>query len=291
MINNSELNGTAVSPDVAVLPIQSQLTSGARSFRDRRHRAISLRAGQGMVHLPSGPVPFEAPCMIWLPADAGTAITMQAGTRGMILSLSEVGLAQAIAVGPMADSLRSIVVLPFVSARLEPKDADRFHRSLDRLRTEIESEQPGHLDVVRHLTAILCIDIWRLTRPLDQSAQTSDRMIATRFLQMVEKNLRAQWPIARYAEELQITPERLSAILRKTTERAPLALIHARIIQEANVLLTNSSMQIADIAENLGFSDPAYFSRFYKRMTGHSPNRQRRDLGPQNPGSTFASWP
>ena len=291
MINNAELNGTAVLPEVQVLPIHSQLTSGARSFRDKRHRAISLRSGQGMVHLQSGPIPFDAPCMIWLPADAGTAITMHAGTRGVILSLSEVGLAQAIAVGPMADSLRSIVSLPFVSSRLEPDEADRFHRCLERLRAELEAEQPGHNDVVRHLTAVLSIDIWRLTRPLDQSAQSSDRMITTRFLQMVEQNLRAQWPIARYAEELQISPERLSAILRKTTERAPLALIHARIIQEANVLLTNSGMQIADIAENLGFSDPAYFSRFYKRMTGYSPNRQRRDPGQQGPDNTFASWP
>lgn len=291
MINNADLKGAAVQPDVEVQPVQSQLTAGARSFHDRRHRAILLRSGQGTVHLHKGPVPFDTPCMIWLPAEAGTAITMQAGTRGMILSLSEVGLAQAIAVGPLADSLRTIVALPFVSACLETGDADRFNRCLDRLRSEIEAEQPGHLDVLRHLTAVLCIDIWRLTRPLDHSAQSSDRMITTRFLQMVEKNLRAQWPIARYAEELQITPERLSAILRKTTERAPLALIHARIIQEANVLLTNSSLQIAEIAENLGFSDPAYFSRFYKRMTGYSPNRQRRDPQAQIDNATFAAWP
>lgn len=280
-----------IAPEIEVLPIHSQLTAGARSFRDRRHHAVAMKAGQGTVHLKEGSVPFVAPCIIWLPADTGNSVTMQAGTRGMILSLSEVGIAQAIAAGPMADSLRSIIMLPFVSTDLDRGFAEQFHRGLDRLRAEIEGEQPGYLEVMRHHTAVLCIDIWRLTRPLDHSAQNSDRMVAVRFLQLVEKNLRAQWPIARYAQELQITPERLSAILRKTTERAPLALIHARIIQEANVLLASSSMQIADIAENLGFSDPAYFSRFYKRMTGHSPNRQRRDPANQNTGTTFAAWP
>ncbi len=64
--------------------------------------------------------------------------------------------------------------------------------------------------------------------------------------------------------------------MRRTTGRSPLAIVHARIRAEADTLLDNSSLQIAEIAEALGFGDPAYFSRFFRRRCGEAPSTWRR---------------
>ena len=62
-------------------------------------------------------------------------------------------------------------------------------------------------------------------------------------------------------------------------------------MHEAEALLEDSSLQIAEIANELGFSDPAYFSRFYKRLSGRSPNRQRREVVRTTGRGSFAAWP
>jgi len=48
-----------------------------------------------------------------------------------------------------------------------------------------------------------------------------------------------------------------------------------RIIQEARRLLTFTSMSITEIGYALGFKDPAYFSRFFRRNTGLTANQYR----------------
>ena len=46
---------------------------------------------------------------------------------------------------------------------------------------------------------------------------------------------------------------------------------------EAKYLLTETSIQIADIAKNVGYDDPYYFSRIFKKYTGQSPSAYRSD--------------
>jgi len=46
--------------------------------------------------------------------------------------------------------------------------------------------------------------------------------------------------------------------------------LHQRLLLEAKRELVYTSMTISQISDQLGFSEPAYFSRFFKRMTGRS---------------------
>ncbi|MEJ2037048.1 MAG: helix-turn-helix domain-containing protein, partial [Maritimibacter sp.] len=61
------------------------------------------------------------------------------------------------------------------------------------------------------------------------------------------------------------------------------ALIQDRLTLEAQRLLTYTNASAAMVASELGFQDPAYFARFFKRRTGLSPigfrNEQTRESG------------
>ena len=125
-----------------------------------------------------------------------------------------------------------------------------------------------------------------------REAQPLPRTIMHRFLHAVELHMREHCTIARYAQEVGITAECLNATVRRVTGRSPLAIVHARLTQEAISLLDSSNLPIADIAETLGFHDPAYFSRFFKRQTGRSPNKHRQNSALRShSGHSFAAWP
>ncbi|SNR66538.1 helix-turn-helix domain-containing protein [Puniceibacterium sediminis] len=278
-------------PDTEVTQIRSQLTSGGWSFRDKRHRGFILQAGQGRVALAGGDLSFVAPCLVWLPAGAGQRFMLDAGSRGVALGVTEVGIAQAINIGPLTSQIRAVLLEPMIKARIDLKQAKQLSEALEKIAEEIDSEEGGAQEAVQHLLALFFIAIWRMSGPVKRGSQPLPRTIALQFLQAVELHLRDHWTVARYAAEIGVTPDRLNATLRRSTGRPPLALIHARIIHEADALLDDSSLQIAEIADDLGFSDPAYFSRFYKRLTGQSPNHQRRDIQSRKSRPSYAAWP
>ncbi len=132
-----------------------------------------------------------------------------------------------------------------------------------------------------------------LSLALVRETAAASRTFVHKFLHAVEVHLRDHWTIARYAAEAGVTADRLNATVRRATGRSPLSIIHERLIAEADTLLDDSSLKIAEVAETLGFHDPAYFSRFYKRETGRSPNKQRLDATARSDGQarSFAVWP
>jgi AraC family transcriptional activator of pobA len=85
--------------------------------------------------------------------------------------------------------------------------------------------------------------------------------------------------VAGYARDLGITANHLNAVCRQAVDKSALTLIHERQILEAKRRLVYSALTISQIADELGFSDPAYFSRFFKRLTGTTPKDFRTQAG------------
>ncbi|WP_061037672.1 helix-turn-helix domain-containing protein [Vibrio coralliirubri] len=74
-----------------------------------------------------------------------------------------------------------------------------------------------------------------------------------------------------YAQALSITNKRINEIVKAERGKTVTQLIHDRIILEANRELIFSTKTIKTIAFELGFEDPAYFSRFYRGQMKESP--------------------
>lgn len=96
-----------------------------------------------------------------------------------------------------------------------------------------------------------------------------------RFLQLIETHYCERRPMTVYADELGISVAHLNSICQRLANRSALQLLHERILLEAKRDLVYTTMSISDVADSLGFSEPAYFTRFFKRHTGSSPQQFR----------------
>ena len=96
---------------------------------------------------------------------------------------------------------------------------------------------------------------------------------------MIEANFRDHLTLSDYAGRLSITGARLNDICRRMANLPSKEVVHERLLQEARRLLRFSAVQVSEIGYQLGFADPAYFSRFFTKRTGLSPS-QFRLLGP-----------
>jgi len=99
---------------------------------------------------------------------------------------------------------------------------------------------------------------------------TGDRRIP-RFVELVEQYYRREKICQFYADKLSLTGKRLNELTRKYLGKTVTQYIHGRIILEANRELIYSNKTIKAIALELGFDDPSYFGRFYRKCSGESP--------------------
>ncbi|MCM8570332.1 AraC family transcriptional regulator [Gramella jeungdoensis] len=82
-----------------------------------------------------------------------------------------------------------------------------------------------------------------------------------------------------YANKLNITTKHLNRVVKETVNKTTNQLISERVILEAKRLIIHSNNSLSSIAFTLGFSDYAYFSRYFKNKSGLTPNDFRKSYG------------
>jgi AraC family transcriptional activator of pobA len=102
-----------------------------------------------------------------------------------------------------------------------------------------------------------------------------EHALAQRFQALVETSYRSHRPLSFYAAQLNCTERTLARHVRGATGMTPMQLINRRLLVEARRLLRFTNARCTDVAAELGFEDPSYFSRFYLRMAGVRPNGER----------------
>jgi AraC-like DNA-binding protein len=272
--------------------------------RDRCH-AILLLGGRAEVGLRQGTITCKAPALVWLPLGETQRFGVTAGSNGYLLSVADDLVARHCGDGSgIAGSTSAGGGLPLRFAAdtvhnvTPPEDSVNLlllERSFETIRAELMQNALGaSLVVGAHLQIILTMVLRLAEGVMAQRDKHGPGSITfQRFLQVLELHFREHWNVADYATALGVSERRLGSAVLRATGKAPLTLIHERVLREACMRLEQSPLGVAQIAYGLGFRDPAYFSRFFKRYMGEAPGayrRLRRALERVR-DDTFAAWP
>ncbi len=260
-------------------------------------RFVHLAAGRGSLEHDEGTLTLHAQDLVWLPSGQARALQVTPGSEGIIVGVSEALLAAAIGHHAEAHLLRHLTGR---SARLTVHDADprdEMLRSLQAIEAEARKGLEGSWGYLSaHLTIVL-VWMWRLgskgAPEIGATAGQAQRL--QRFRHLVETQFRERWSVARYAQALAITPDRLHDICMRSLGRPPLTLVHQRVTEEACRLLGSSDLHVEAVATQLGFASTSHFGRFFKRWTQLSPSawrtRARRRAGRPSLPTSYADWP
>ncbi len=102
------------------------------------------------------------------------------------------------------------------------------------------------------------------------------QLLFQKFQQLVNNYYIEKRTVEEYAELLHITPHHLSQSIKQATEKNALSFINDRILSEAKTLIRHTELDIAEIAYQLNFSDPANFGKFFKKNAGVTPIEFRK---------------
>jgi AraC family transcriptional activator of pobA len=162
-----------------------------------------------------------------------------------------------------------------LSANADPH-WERLGATMTRL---LEDYRAGISSTLAALLAVAFNDIALLAQNGAEATSHESAGLATSFRRLVDQHFRENWTISQYLDALGTTPHLLTKSVRRTYGRAPKSLIEDRRLVEAKRLLLFTVRSVEDVGYEIGFQDPAYFSRFFRQKTGSPPGLWRLQGG------------
>jgi AraC family transcriptional activator of pobA len=244
------------------------------------HQLLVIFTGSGEMEAEIRRQQFRAPALLIVPAGVVHGFSFAEDTEGYVVTLADTLLRD------LARDERSFRSL-FADANCASLDADPVHLqefadTLPKLRRELVWSAPASAAAATaRLTTLLVSAVRALHQPSEvvSAASNARAALVARLREKIETHLRGGLSVAQYAKALNVTPARLRAACLEVTGKTPMRVLEERLVLEAKRNLTYTNMTVAQIAYYLGFTDPAYFSRFFSKLAGESPAAFRRRAG------------
>nr|WP_068892437.1 helix-turn-helix domain-containing protein [Pedobacter panaciterrae] len=150
-------------------------------------------------------------------------------------------------------------------------------QELEQILKELATSAQFHTELLqtRLQTVLILLKRW-YSDCFDLQDSTTDHRLINNFLALLDQHYNVRSEVSFYADELHVTPNYLNQICRKKSGITAGDHIRERILLEAKRMLTLTNLDIKEIAYALGFNDTSYFSRFFRKNAGVSPQQFRK---------------
>jgi AraC family transcriptional regulator, transcriptional activator of pobA len=215
------------------------------------------------------------PCALSVPPAVVHGFRFKPRTHGYILTISEAMLARMRDRGLIEDLFVESRVISFVG---QQQAAERVTALLAQIAVEMRAQAPGRAAMQEWLvSAVLLLIARQQAHAAAEHRGGRQQRDFARFRALLEAHFLEHWPVGRYAAALQTTESRLNRLTRTVAGKSAFDLIQDRLLLEARRKLTYVAAPISLLAYELGFEDPAYFSRYFRTRVGVTPSAFRRE--------------
>lgn len=241
------------------------------------YQLVYVRSGRVRARIDGREYDTEGPCIFTIPASVVHGFDFERDTTlGYVITVSRVLLAddQLRSCSAMHEELMHSAQAIHLAGLTE--DQHFLDQTIAQLVNEYHRNEAGKQQLFEYLLFSLLIKIGRhLQANNEQHSQNYYDKRYQQLCDLIEKYYRKHKPCQFYADKLCSTPTGLSRACKAISGKSVGDLIQDRLTLEAQRMLIYSSASVSLIAYELGFSDPAYFSRFFKRRVGAAPSAFR----------------
>jgi AraC family transcriptional regulator, transcriptional activator of pobA len=256
------------------------------TIRAHRHRnlfqILLIERGGGEMIYEAARLPFSAPAAILVPAAVAHGFRFEPEvTAGWVLTFTEDAVfALADHAGEALSRLRTLAAHPIIPVA-DPAEGARLSTLCAELFEEGSLAREGYRMAMRGLLALIAVAVARLAASRARTGSVTLRPADTTVAHLralVDEFFRREHKLCFYAEKLGMTVDRLNDHVKRATGVTAGHLIRQRLLTEAKRQLVFTTLPIQDIAQDLAFSDPSHFARFFRKHTGTTPH-EFRDQG------------
>jgi AraC family transcriptional regulator, transcriptional activator of pobA len=153
-----------------------------------------------------------------------------------------------------------------------PSWSERF----SALDLELRRRRDGYREaVLSHLTLLL-VELSRLAADVAGNLRLKDEPLLAEVFGFIEERYSERISLKEVAQAVSLTPGHLTTIVRRKTGRTVLEWISERRMAEARKLIVQTDLTIEEVSLRVGYNDPTYFVRSFRRAHGTTPLGWRR---------------
>ena len=161
--------------------------------------------------------------------------------------------------------------------KLSPAQAGRLKRQLLAMRRELRHLKSDSAHLLRAQLYEALITLARQYQAAQNAPEPrAPHRVALRFREMIPREGPRTHRIAQYARQLGVSPNHLNAICKQHLGRNAKNILQDYLAVQARRLLLYSDETAERIGYSLGFREPSYFTRFFRRRTGRNPTAFRK---------------
>ncbi|MFO8029597.1 MAG: AraC family transcriptional regulator [Cyclonatronaceae bacterium] len=154
--------------------------------------------------------------------------------------------------------------------QLDGEEIRRLRTLFSVLEEEFAVTDANQEEMLRILLKRFIIRCTRLAKKqiLKRADEQSDIDLVRNFNVLVEEHFRTRKTVGEYAELMFKSPKTITNVFSKYSKDSPLQVIHKRIIMETKRMLLYTDKPAKEIGYELGYSDPAQFSKLFRKYAG-----------------------
>ena len=161
---------------------------------------------------------------------------------------------------------------------LTPVPLQQLQTLVNEVKREFVNTDTGQGLVCGWLMRAVLMMVLRLyeTHGSDINTAGAPDNVITQLKRLIELHYRKHWTVDQYATKIGTSISRLNRLCRERMHLSAKQMIDERLLLEAKRQLIYTRSTLDEIAFDLGFKDPGYFSRYFKRNTGLPPGQFRK---------------
>lgn len=221
---------------------------------------------------------IEGPAIITIPENTLHGMKAGKNVTGKVITISTSFLDTLF--NHSCQSLLELSSAHIITAFDSIKSFEAIRLFIDNLYNEMKDNLPGKKMVLQNYCNLLLSLICRLPEKKSEKIVTSDSR-NIRYFKIFQTSVKQSYTpmksIREYASELNITSVHLNRICQSAIGKSALQVVHEFLVLEAERFLKQTDLNVSQIAYQLNFEDPAYFSRLFRKYTGASPKKFREN--------------
>ena len=242
----------------------------------RLFQILLLIKGKLQVQLDESSQELKGNWAVSIPPSCVHSFQFPADTQGIVLS------AEASLFSLQTQQFQSLTALLTNPHTINFEEQDvlfaQVQTYLALIRQELKQAYTGQEAMLSWLLATLLMSLWRQLQYTDTQMHSNPKSSQTfqHFRQLLEAHYREQWEVQTYADALHTSVSSLNRLCQEKAGSSVKGLLQERLLLEAKRRLIYTQESLERIADSLGFKDPAYFSRFFKKLAGLPPSDYRK---------------
>lgn len=245
----------------------------------RLFQLLCLYDGEMTVQLDENQHHITGSWAVTVPPGCVHGFCFPADTKGVVLTISD-SLFTPHEQQELQSNFDDLLKMPrCIQFESDSSSMVHIRQHFHSIKRELEQMDSGYSLMLRWIVKMSLMTLKRqleYSSPSDQVAMNSGKRSFQLFRERLEQHYRDHWSVKQYADNLYISTTTLNRLCKKHLGDTAKGVIQNRLLLEIKRRLIYTTASHEEISDTLGFKDPSYFSRFFKKHEAISPIEYRK---------------